>query len=110
MMVLCSFIQAIAMAFFKSGSRQVVFSYPRTILLNKMIAIGMIVYLPAFYLNVVAYRFGSLSFLYPFQTSGQVWNILIAFLIFKDRFTVRKLSGIFFIFIGCVLITVSGSL
>jgi drug/metabolite transporter (DMT)-like permease len=109
LMVVVSVIQSIATALFKLGSSGVVFTRPWTLFSDKYMRLGMVIYLPCFYLNVVAYEYGTLSELYPFQVLSQVWTLAIAISFFQEHMSLRRMLGVVSIFLGCLLITLDAA-
>lgn len=78
-------------------------------LTNYWLATGIALYLfsSVFYMMGIAQ--GQLTVLYPMVSLGYVWALLWARLIFKERFTLAKVGGLFLIVLGVALINMGNA-
>ncbi len=93
---------SIASIFFKRASGS---DGMTELLKNRNLYFGGFLYLSAALLNIVVLRYLDYSIVLPLTSITYIWTMFLSHFILKEKFTIRKLSGVLLIFIGAVLIT-----
>jgi undecaprenyl phosphate-alpha-L-ara4N flippase subunit ArnE len=69
---------------------------------------GIVVYFIAFYLTLVAYRFGRMSILFPLSALSFVMTTFVGVFFFSEVLTLRQTVGLAFILLGVLLVSLDG--
>ncbi len=110
LVVLVSMIGAVASLFQKLGSAKLVLQKRRPwafirSLINPQVVIGLLLYVIATSLFVIALRFHNVSVLYPLTSLTYVWIAVLSILILKEQMNTYKWGGILLVLAGVVLIS-----
>lgn len=65
---------------------------------------GFICYFLGAAVMIIAYRFGSLSVLHPFLSTGYIFAVFLGSIFLQEVLTAKNLIGIGFIILGAILI------
>ena len=79
----------------------------KNLLRNFKVMSGVFLYFISSLFFVVALKGGELSVLYPLVSFGYIWVTINSKLFLKEKITIYKIIGIFFIFSGIILIGLS---
>ncbi|HLC83436.1 MAG TPA: EamA family transporter [Bacteroidia bacterium] len=96
--IINSFFNAIGQLFFKKGADQI--KSIKTLIANKFIWLGIIIYALCTVVFVGALRYGELSTLYPFVATNYIWVSLFAQKYLNEKMNLIKWLGILLILIG----------
>lgn len=103
LLVIMTIMGAVAALFLKKASQ---FSNLKQLIFNINLYIGGILYFLAALLNIYVLRFLDYSIVLPLTSVTYIWTMILAYLIFKEKITIKKIMGLGFILIGVALITV----
>jgi multidrug transporter EmrE-like cation transporter len=96
----CTILGAAAQILLKMGANQLVHPTPLSVLRTPALFAGLGLYGISTVLLVLALRDGELSLLYPVIALTYVWVTALSFMVFHDRVSPMKLTGIAIIVIG----------
>jgi uncharacterized membrane protein len=94
---------ALGSYFLKKSSKNLKLSLS-TIIGNKSLIIGVILYILSSVLFIPSLKYGELSILYPFVALSYVWVIVFSTKLLKEKMNSFKWIGVFLIIIGVVFI------
>jgi uncharacterized membrane protein len=77
-----------------------------TIMQNKELYFGIVLYMIASVLNIVALFHWDYSKVLPLTGLTYVWTLLFAKILIKEHINLKKLIGVMFIIIGIILIII----
>lgn len=97
-------VGALGPIYFKKGADKIDFKKWKTILKNKYLIIGMLVYGLSTLVFIYALTGGELSVLYPFVGLAYVWVCVYSIFLLKEKMNFWKWAGIIIIFAGVSLI------
>ena len=97
-----SFIGAFAALLLKKGSKNVV--GVTSLVYNKKIIMGVILYGMSTVLFLPALKYGELSVLYPFVATTYIWVSILSINFLGEKMNIYKWSGIFLIIAGVIFI------
>jgi len=103
----CTFFTSIAQVFYKFGADRLSFDIIN-IISNWPLILGMIIYLTAAFLLIIALRAGEVSVLYPIIATSYIWVSLLSRYFFNDVISFYKWMGMVFIFFGIILVAKGG--
>ena len=103
----CTFFTSIAQVFYKFGADRLSFDIIN-IISNWPLILGMIIYLTAAFLLIIALRAGEVSVLYPIIATSYIWVSLLSKYFFNDIISFYKWIGMIFIFFGIILVAKGG--
>lgn len=101
-----TFFVALGQILFKVASNAFAFSIDG-FLLNWFVWLGFLSYFGGLVFFIWAIRLGELTIMYPLLSLSYVWVLLYSFLFLQELFTVQKFTGLFFAFVGIVLLAKS---
>lgn len=78
-----------------------------SILVNKFLYIGGILYLISAILNIVVLKYMPLSQVLPMTAITYIWSMITSRLVLKEKITVSKVVGMISIIVGVVFISFS---
>lgn len=102
-------IVAYAQYVFKKGVHRFSFSAKGIASLahNRLVVIGVIVYIIGLGFYLAALSSGQLSFVYPAFSSTFIFVILISHFFLKERISIARFAGIALIIIGIVIVSLT---
>ena len=74
---------------------------------NINLYIGAVLYFISSLLNIFILRHLNYSVVLPLTSITYIWTMVISYLILKEKVGIKKITGVSFIVIGCVLIVLS---
>ncbi len=77
------------------------------LLKNIYFYIGGFLYFLAMVVNIIILKTVPYSVCMPLGTINYVWTMLISYKFLKEKITKKKILGVFFIILGCVVIGIS---
>jgi uncharacterized membrane protein len=104
LMLLATFIAAIALIYLKKGSKNFNLDIIRQ-LHNKNMIIGGLLFGASVFLYVWALRFERLSIMFSLNSLTYVWVALLSMKILKEKMNWHKWAGTMLIILGIILIT-----
>lgn len=78
-----------------------------SIIKNKFLYIGGILYVAAAVLNIIVLKYMPLSIVLPMTAITYIWSMIISRIILKEKITIFKLAGMISIIIGVTFIALS---
>lgn len=107
LVITCTILTSIGQILFKYSTARMDSFY--AIITNIPLILGLIIYLMASVLLIVALRSGHLSVLYPFVALSFVWVTLLSIFLFNEHVATHNWLGIIAIIIGVSLIGMGSS-
>lgn len=106
LVVLCTFVAAVAQILMKSGADYAK-AHPGLIgiVTNPVLVVGYGLYAVVTVLIVVAFKDGELSVLYPILSLSYLWVAVLSFFIFHDTLNAYKLIGVTVIICGVAVLS-----
>ncbi|MFH0979182.1 MAG: EamA family transporter [Candidatus Woesearchaeota archaeon] len=104
LVLLATIVGAFGPVFMKKASGRMKFSL-KSLLTNHYLILGFLLYGLSTVLFVPALKGGDLSVIYPIVSVTYVWVSLLSIHYLKEKMSVWKWAGIFFVLLGVVLIT-----
>ena len=98
MVLFCALLGAIAQIFFKTGSKQLSFSWQ--VFTNWPLMFGIFLYFISMLIYLVALRQMEVSRLYPFIASSYIWAAILASFFLGERLSAPTIIGISFVVVG----------
>lgn len=92
---------SVASYFLKKASEQ---NGIMSMLKDKNIYIGAVLYIIAAILNVITLRFLDYSIVLPLTSITYIWTMVIAYYFLKEQITKRKIIGVSYIIIGVFIL------
>ncbi|MBI2543299.1 MAG: EamA family transporter [Candidatus Aenigmarchaeota archaeon] len=102
LVVLSTILGAFGSLFFKFGSEA---KSVKKLFFNRNFLAGMVLFVVATVLGIIALKFGELSKIFPITSLTYVWVAFISAVFLKERITKHKLLALLFIVVGIILIT-----
>lgn len=103
LVVVCTFFTSFAQVFYKFGADRLGFDLI-SIITNWPIIIGIILYVVAAVLLIIALKGGEVSVLYPIIATSYIWVSLLSMHFFGEVINLYKWIGMVFIFFGVVFV------
>lgn len=111
LVLVCTFLGAVAQVLFKFGSNKLLHDGIQGIITNYWIYSGYFCYFLSSILLIIALKNGELSVLYPIIAMTYIWVSLLSPMFFQtDDFSILKFIGLFFIFFGVTSIGVGSKI
>jgi undecaprenyl phosphate-alpha-L-ara4N flippase subunit ArnE len=104
LVLVSSFLGSFGAVFLKLGAEHLKGNIAR-LLTNYWLACGICFYLLSSVFYMMGVSQGQLTVLYPMVSLGYIWAILWARLLFKEPFTIAKITGLTLIIFGVSLIS-----
>ena len=95
----CSILGALGALYLKKGTSTLSFSI-LSLIKNKNIIIGILIYAISTVFFIPALKFGDLSVLYPFVATTYVWGTIFSIKFLKEKMNIYKWIGLILIIIG----------
>lgn len=73
---------------------------------NKNLYIGGGLYISSAILNIWVLRYLDYSVVLPFTSFTYIWTMIVSYKMLKEKVTVKKISGIFFILLGAICVSI----
>ncbi|MBW2983568.1 EamA family transporter [Candidatus Woesearchaeota archaeon] len=105
LIILCTFLTSIAQILYKFGANKLVVSL-YGIITNYQIITGLIIYVIAGIIMIIALRHGDVTVLYPIIATSYVWVSLLSIFFLGELMNAYKWIGIFIIIAGVILVSV----
>ena len=104
-----AFIAAAAQYLFKQHMPKFDFNSKELMLLakNKMIVLGILIYMLSLGLYLFALRSGQLSFVYPTFASVFVFVLLISKFKLHERISIRRAAGVGLVLVGIAMVVIT---
>ncbi len=99
LVIFCTILTSVGQLFMKLGANNLEFNI-RSIIVNLPLIAGVIIYLVAAVLFIIALRRGELSTLYPFIALSFIWVALLSVYFLGEIITLFKIIGVAAILIG----------
>ncbi|MFL0163857.1 EamA family transporter [Candidatus Clostridium helianthi] len=94
---------SVAALFLKKASQ---FTCLKQLILNINLYIGGVLYFLSALLNIYLLHFLEYSIVLPLTSITYIWTMILSYLVFKEKITIKKIIGLALIFAGVILITV----
>ena len=76
----------------------------KTLMKNKLLYVGAIIYIISAVINIVLLRYYDYSIVLPLTSITYLWTIILSHIIMRESINVYKITGIMLIIVGCVSI------
>lgn len=96
-------IGAVGAIFLKKASG---FKSFKQLIFNINLYIGGLLYFLSALLNIYILHFLEYSIVLPLTSITYIWTMLLAYIVFSEKITSKKILGLVFIFVGVVLIAI----
>jgi len=103
LMFFTTLLTSTAQILYKIGVDSLEFNFI-SIITNLPIIVGLLIYIVAAALMIIALRGGELSVLYPIIATSYIWVGMLSFYIFHEALNILRWAGIGTIFIGIAFI------
>ncbi|MBW2980398.1 EamA family transporter [Candidatus Woesearchaeota archaeon] len=103
LIVLCTFLTSAAQILYKFGADKLVLELS-ALLRNYQLFSGLILYIIAGVIMIIALRGGDLSVLYPIIATSYIWVALLSMFFLGEAMNLYKWTGIFFIMAGVIFV------
>lgn len=100
-LLIMTYLGAQASVFLKKASAQITLI---DLLKSINLYIGGFLYLIAACMNIYVLRFIEYSKVLPLTSLTYIWTLLLSYLVFKEKISKAKLSGVFLIIAGSLMI------
>jgi uncharacterized membrane protein len=107
--LIAAFLAAIAQYLFKQSLPKFNFNLNGvvTLIRNRMVILGLVVYVISLGIYLVALRFGDLSFVYPTFASVFLFVFILSKFKLHEEISVGRALGMAFVLIGIILVVVT---
>ena len=105
LMILCTLLTSVAQILYKLGANKLVVSL-YGIITNYQIITGLILYVIAGIILIVALRHGDVTVLYPIVATSYVWVSLLSISILGEMMNAYKWMGIFIIIAFVIFVSI----
>lgn len=103
LLIIMTMMGSVAALFLKKASS---FKDLRELIFNINLYIGGILYFCSALLNIYILHFLDYSIVLPLTSITYIWTMIIAYFIFKEKITVKKILGLIFVCLGAFLIAI----